>query len=69
MELLMFTIRKYKKSKSDREFWEYKIVYQDSYSHKTKSKVGRSFKSRVEAEIAAAEMLHYLGHPVNQWRY
>jgi hypothetical protein len=69
MGLIMLIIRKYKKSRSDRAYWEYKIVYKDWYSQKTKSKVGRSFKSRKEAEIAAAEMLHYLGHSADQWRY
>jgi hypothetical protein len=66
MGLMMLIIRKYKRSRSDRAFWEYKIVYKDYYTQKTKSKIGRSFKSRKEAEIAAAEMLHYLGHSVDQ---
>lgn len=69
MGLMMLIIRKYKKNRSDRDFWEYKIIYKDYYSHKTKSKIGRRFKSRKEAELAAAEMLHYLGHSVDQWRY
>lgn len=65
----MLIIRKYKKSRSSREFWEYKIVYKDFFSHKTKCKVGRSFKTRKEAELAAAEMMHYLRYSVDQWRY
>lgn len=57
----MLIIRKYKKSRSWRALWEYKIVFRDPYSHKVRERRRRGFNSKKEAEIAAAEMLAYLG--------
>jgi hypothetical protein len=55
----MLIIKRYKR-KSGRTFWEYKIVYKDPYSQKTRQKRKKGFGSRESAEIAAAEQMGYL---------
>lgn len=60
MLLLMLIVRAYKKNKSGRSFWEYKIIYRCIFTGKTKQKVKRGFQSKEEATAAAEEMMKYL---------
>ena len=59
---ILLVVRKYKRDRSNKEFWECKIIYKDPFSHKTKKKVLRNFKNKYEAERAAKELLHYLDY-------
>ncbi|WP_255287004.1 hypothetical protein [Bacillus toyonensis] len=52
----MATLHKYKKKGSTKDFWEYRIYYQDSFSRKTREKSKKGFTSKAEAKIAAEEM-------------
>jgi len=56
----MLIIRRYKKNKNGKTFWEYKIIYRDPYSAKTKQKRQRGFGSREDALAAAQEHMGYL---------
>lgn len=56
----MLLIRCYKKHKSNRDFWEYKIVYKDVFTNKMKQRRRRGFHTKAECEAAAAEMVGYL---------
>lgn len=57
---MVLIIRKYRRDRSNKEFWECKIIYKDPFSNKTRSKVMRNFRNRLEAERAAEEILFYL---------
>jgi hypothetical protein len=56
----MLIIRRYKKNKSGRIFWEYKILYRDLFTNRTKTRKRRGFHSKAECQNAAEEMLGYL---------
>lgn len=65
-EPILLIIRTYKKNKRGKAFWEYKIVYKDIFSHKTKSTNKRGFPNRMEAEQAAYEMMFYLKQSIER---
>ncbi|WP_182103748.1 site-specific integrase [Niallia taxi] len=52
----MATFHKYKKKGSNKDFWEYRIYYQDPITRKTREKSKKGFKSKPEAKLAAEEM-------------
>ncbi|MGW5951390.1 tyrosine-type recombinase/integrase [Bacillus mycoides] len=52
----MATFHKYKKNGFTKDFWEYRIYYQDPLSRKTREKSKKGFTSKAEAKIAAEEM-------------
>lgn len=52
----MATFNKYKKKGSNKDFWEYRIYYQDPITRKTKEKSKKGFTSKPEAKLAAEEM-------------
>ena len=52
----MATFHKYKKKGSNKEWWEYRIYYQDPISRKTKEKSKKGFATKPEAKLAALEM-------------
>jgi hypothetical protein len=56
----MMIIRKYKRQRSGRTLWEYKIIYQCFYSRKPKIRKKGGFHSKQECEMAAAEVMGYL---------
>lgn len=61
----MLIVRRYKKSRSGRPFWEYKVYYKDPYNReKTRVKRRGGFQTKEEAERAANEILMYLRLPV-----
>lgn len=47
---------KYKKKGQNKDFWEYRIYYQDPITRKTKEKSKKGFESKKEAQLAAEEM-------------
>jgi integrase len=51
----MAKYHKYKKKGSNRDYWEYRIYYQDSFSRKTREKSKKGFTSKQEAKLAAEE--------------
>lgn len=56
----MMIIRRYKKGRGGQHYWEYKVFYKDIYSTKMKVRKRGGFKSKIEAESAAKEILVYL---------
>lgn len=52
----MATFHKYKKKGSNKDFWEYRIYYQDPITRKTREKSKKGFTSKPEAKLAAEEM-------------
>lgn len=57
----MLILKSYKKGRSGRSLWEYKIFYPDPINrHKTKVKKRGGFSTKEEAERAAGEMLGLL---------
>ncbi|HSW76023.1 MAG TPA: hypothetical protein VLG50_03200 [Candidatus Saccharimonadales bacterium] len=52
---MVLILRKYKRNR-----WEYKIVYQDFITNKTRATRKRGFLNRDEARMAAFEMMSYL---------
>ncbi|MED3526668.1 tyrosine-type recombinase/integrase [Bacillus thuringiensis] len=61
----MATFHKYKKKGSTKDFWEYRIYYQDPLSRKTREKSKKGFTSKAEAKIAAEEMEKQLREGTN----
>ncbi|MCM3527882.1 site-specific integrase [Cytobacillus oceanisediminis] len=51
----MATLHKYKKKGSNKDFWEYRIYYQDPITRKTREKSKKGFTSKPEAKLAAEE--------------
>jgi integrase len=51
----MATFHKYKKKGSNKDFWEYRIYYQDPITRKTREKAKKGFTSKPEAKLAAEE--------------
>ena len=51
----MATFHKYKKKGSNKEWWEYRIYYQDPLSRKTREKSKKGFATKPEAKLAAEE--------------
>lgn len=51
----MATYHKYKKKGSNKDFWEYRIYYQDPITWKTREKSKKGFSSKPEAKLAAEE--------------
>ncbi|KMY49534.1 site-specific integrase [Peribacillus loiseleuriae] len=49
----MATFHKYKKKGSNKDFWEYRIYYQDPITRKTREKSKRGFLGKTEAKLAA----------------
>ncbi|MBK5446032.1 site-specific integrase [Peribacillus sp. TH24] len=47
---------KYKKKGLNKDFWEYRIYYQDPITRKTKEKSKKGFESKKEAQLAAEEV-------------
>jgi len=62
----MMLIRRYKKNRSGKSYWEYKITFKDVFTGKYKSRRRGGFKTRDEALAAAMEMMHYLRLPVGE---
>lgn len=56
----MLIIRRYKRNRSGKQYWEYKILYKDFFTNKMKSRKRKGFSSKEECEFAAAEMMGYL---------
>lgn len=52
----MASFHKYKKKGSNKDFWEYRIYYQDPITRKTREKSKKGFTSKPEAKLAAEEM-------------
>lgn len=52
----MATYHKYKKKGSNKDWWEYRIYYQDPITRKTREKSKRGFATKPEAKMAAEEM-------------
>lgn len=61
---MMCTFHKYKKKGSTKDFWEYRIYYQDPITRKTREKSKKGFTNKAEAKLAAEEMERQLreGH-------
>ncbi|MEK4883626.1 site-specific integrase [Bacillus sp. FSL W8-0223] len=57
----MATFYKYKRKGSNKDFWEYRIVYKDPKTGKYKEKSKKGFTSKAEAKLAAEEMENKLG--------
>lgn len=51
----MATFHKYKRKGSNKDFWEYRIYYQDPITRKTREKSKKGFTSKPEAKLAAEE--------------
>lgn len=51
----MATFHKYKKKGSNKDFWEYRIYYQDPITRKTREKSKKGFATKPEAKLAAEE--------------
>ncbi|MFJ7831763.1 tyrosine-type recombinase/integrase [Peribacillus sp. NPDC097284] len=51
----MASFHKYKKKGSNKDFWEYRIVYKDSLTQKFKEKSKKGFTGKTEAKLAAEE--------------
>lgn len=62
----MMIIRRYKKNRSGKSFWEYKISYKDVFTNKIRSRRRGGFHSRDEALTAATEMMEYLRLPIKE---
>ncbi|PED05287.1 tyrosine-type recombinase/integrase [Bacillus pseudomycoides] len=60
----MATFHKYKKKGSTKDFWEYRIYYQDPITRKTREKSKKGFTNKAEAKLAAEEIERQLrkGH-------
>lgn len=56
----MLIIRRYKKSRSGKPFWEYKIYYRDPYTNAKKARRRGGFHYKEECQAAAIEMMGYL---------
>lgn len=54
-EPIMLFIRKYRRHR-----WEYKIVYIDPFTKKTRAKRKNGFRTKIAAEIEAAEIIGYI---------
>lgn len=52
----MIYLYKYKKKGHTKNFWEYRVVYKDPITRKTKEKSKKGFESKPEAQLAAEEM-------------
>ena len=52
----MATFHKYKKKGTNKDFWEYRIYYQDPITRKTREKSKKGFASKPEAKLAAEDM-------------
>lgn len=61
----MATFHKYKKKGSTKDFWEYRIYYQDPITRKTREKSKKGFTSKAEAKIAAEEIERQLRDGTN----
>lgn len=60
----MLIVKRYRKSRSGRELWEYKIFYPDPINRqKTKVKKRGGFSTREEAHFAACEMMGLMRLP------
>jgi hypothetical protein len=60
----MLIIKRYKRKRSGREFWEYKIFYQDPFNReRTKVRKRGGFSTRQDAEDAAAIMMGLMRLP------
>jgi integrase len=57
----MANFYKYKRKGSNKDFWEYRIVYKDPKTGKYKEKSKKGFTSKAEAKMAAEEMELKLG--------
>jgi Arm domain-containing DNA-binding protein len=62
----MMLIRRYKKSRSGKCYWEYKIKYKDVFTNKYKTRRRGGFHTRDEALAAATEMMGYLNLPLKE---
>jgi hypothetical protein len=62
----MLMIRRYKKNRSGKSYWEYKIKYKDVFTNKIKTRRRGGFKTRDEALAAANEMAGYLNLPITE---
>ncbi|WP_203362408.1 tyrosine-type recombinase/integrase [Bacillus sp. REN10] len=51
----MATFHKYKKKNHNKDFWEYRIYYQDPITRKMREKSKKGFASKAEAKLAAEE--------------
>jgi len=52
----MASFHKYKKKGTNKDYWEYRILYKDPFSQKFKEKSKKGFSSKSEAKLAAEEM-------------
>ncbi|WP_459499990.1 tyrosine-type recombinase/integrase [Bacillus sp. C1] len=65
----MATFHKYKKKGSTKDFWEYRIYYQDPITRKTREKSKKGFSNKAEAKLAAEEMERQIregDHPTDE---
>lgn len=62
----MMIVRRYKKNRSGKSYWEYKITFKDVFTGKIKSRRRGGFHTRDEALAAATEMMHYLRLPIKE---
>lgn len=61
----MASFHKYKKKGSNKDYWEYRIYYQDPLTRKTREKSKKGFTSKAEAKIAAEEIERQLRDGTN----
>lgn len=64
----MLIIRRYKKNRSGKSMWEYKITFRDKFTGKIKTRRRKGFQTKAEAETAAHEALDYLHLPLSKLR-
>lgn len=64
----MLIIRRYKKNRSGKSLWEYKITFRDKFTGKIKTRRRKGFQTKVEAEAAATEAIDYLNLPLSKMR-
>ncbi|MFJ7850804.1 site-specific integrase [Peribacillus sp. NPDC097206] len=62
----MASFHKYKKKGSNKNFWEYRIVYKDSITQKFKEKSKKGFTGKSEAKLAAEEAERLIREGYNQ---
>lgn len=61
----MASFYKYKKKGSNKDYWEYRIYYQDPLTRKTREKSKKGFSSKAEAKLAAEEIERQLREGTN----
>jgi hypothetical protein len=62
----MLIVRRYKKNRSGKSYWEYKIKFRDVFTGKIKTRRRGGFQTRDDALAAAGEMMEFLRLPLKE---